>query len=109
MSLEFFDFPRSSDRYVEANNLNVSKRSLSLVNDCLDQSVVEDTFLTRAQLQQVQACGIDISKLDPTGSALWNENAPNSIELKEQSKTQKYFPRKETIVDYKKMRFSGFG
>lgn len=107
-TLKGFKFSKYNSYKVEANNLLPKEEQLQSINKCLAQKMEQPQFLSPSELNQLKDCRYDLSLLNPGKSALIQKQK-SSEELKQRAENLGLFPAEGTVVEYSKLRFSGFG
>lgn len=108
-TLSGFTFSKLNQFKNEANNLLPTKSQLEDINHCLSKSIDEPSYLSVDQLNELKTCRFDLSKINPGNSPLIQIKNRDFNEIKEFTKKLNLFPKKDKIVTYSKLRFSGFG
>lgn len=99
---------KRDEKRLEANNLQVSADNIKAIEFCLRRPIKLGSYLRQDVLENIMACGIDISKFDPGVSMLWKALSPEELQTIHQEDLRE-FPREDQSVKFKKVILRGQG
>lgn len=88
-----YKFKKHSQK-VEANNLVVEENNRVKIRSCLRHSKKAGAYINESQIQQLKSCKVDVSRLNPGTSSLWQKSDFKIID-KNRKKNAKFFPRED--------------
>ncbi len=98
---------RKKDKKIEANNLIVDDEVQTEVSHCLGARRI-GYYLSQEELDQLTQCGMDLSRLNPGTSPLWQKVRPKDYDAI-QAEDMNEFPTEGQVVKYKGIIFRGQG
>lgn len=103
-----YKFNRNDPTDLEAANLIVENSNYAEINNCLSSQMEIDNYLSREELDLLKKCGMDISKINPGVSALWQPVTQKRIEEIRKGRSD-LFPEVEDKIFFDKVKLSGAG